>query len=158
MRRLTGWGKPGIVAVLWLFFGISFALRLVSLALSRQFYALQSMACCAVLAAVLYFRQTGCPDYCWFGAFWVSFLLGYGLWLLDVQHLACDPTNHWISGHALWHWFDALALYCAYRFCTRFPQLRQAFRQAGFGQLDFQAFPSPYNYFNGWGHVVVARP
>ena len=37
-------------------------------------------------------------------------------------------------------------------------ELRRAFRQAGFGQLDFQAFPSPYNYLNWWGHVVVARP
>lgn len=37
-------------------------------------------------------------------------------------------------------------------------ELRQAFEEAGFGQLDFQAFPSPYNYLNWWGHVVVARP
>ena len=36
-------------------------------------------------------------------------------------------------------------------------ELRQAFKEAGFGQLDFQAFPSPYNYLNWWGHVVVAR-
>ena len=124
MRRLTGWGKSGIVAVYWLFFGVSFALLLVDPDLSRRFYALQSFACCVVLEAVLYFRQSGRPDYRWFGAFWVSFLLGYGLWLLDVKHLVCDPTNHWVSGHALWHWFDALALYCVYRFYTQFPQLR----------------------------------
>ena len=41
----------------------------------------------------------------------------------------CNPSNHWISGHALWHWFDALALYCVYRFYTQFPQLQ--FRAAG---------------------------
>lgn len=37
-------------------------------------------------------------------------------------------------------------------------ELRQAFRQAGFGQLDFQSFPGFYGYLNAWGHVVVARP
>ncbi|MBC6609176.1 class I SAM-dependent methyltransferase [Hymenobacter sp. BT188] len=36
-------------------------------------------------------------------------------------------------------------------------ELHQAFRQAGFRQLDFQAFPRPYRYLNWWGHVVVAR-
>ncbi|WP_262490458.1 hypothetical protein [Hymenobacter psychrophilus] len=29
-----------------------------------------------------------------------------------------------MSGHALWHWFDALALYCVYRFYTGIPLLR----------------------------------
>ena len=99
MRRLTGWGKPGIVAVYSLFFGDSFALLLVSPALSRQFYALQSVACCVVLEAVLYFRQTGRPDYRWFGALWVSFLIGYGLWLLDVQPL--QPLDFWSRALAL---------------------------------------------------------
>lgn len=102
-------------------------LHLVLLAnpdLSRKFYALQSFACCVVVEGILFFTQKGQPDYRWFGAFWLSFLLGYGLWLLDVQHLACDPANHWVSGHALWHWLDALALYCVYRFYTQFQLLR----------------------------------
>ena len=126
MRRLTGWGKAGIAAVYGLFFGTFFALLLMSpVVLSRQFYALQSVACCVVLETILCFWQAKRPDYRWFGAFWISFLLGYGLWLLDVKYLVCDPTIHRISGHALWHWFDALALYCVYRwFYTQFSQLR----------------------------------
>ena len=124
VRRLTQWRKGRIVGVYLLFFGVSFALLLLDPDLSRKFYALQSFACCVVLEAILFFTQKGRPDYRWFGAFWGSFLLGYGLWLLDVQHLVCDPTNHWISGHALWHWLDALALYCVYRFYTQFRLLR----------------------------------
>ena len=124
VRRLTQWSKGRIVAVYLLFFGVSFALLLVDSDLSRKFYALQSFACCVVLETVLFFTQKVRPDYRWFGSFWVSFLLGYGLWLLDVKHLVCDPDNHWISGHALWHWLDALALYCVYRFYTQFQLLR----------------------------------
>ena len=123
-RRLTKWGKWPIVAVYAAFFGVSFALLIADPTLSRKFYALQSFACCVVLEAVLFFTQKVRPDYRWFGAFWGSFLLGYGAWLLDVKHLVCDPSNHWISGHAIWHWLDALALYCVYRFYTQMELLR----------------------------------
>jgi ubiquinone/menaquinone biosynthesis C-methylase UbiE len=37
-------------------------------------------------------------------------------------------------------------------------ELRAAFADAGFSQVDFQSFPSFYGYLNAWGHVVVARP
>ena len=37
-------------------------------------------------------------------------------------------------------------------------ELRAAFAEAGFSQVDFQAFPGPYGYLNAWGHIVVARP
>lgn len=124
MRRITQWNKGRIVAVYLLFFGVSFVLLLVDPDFSRNFYALQSFACCIVLETILFFTQSVQPNYRWFGAFWLSFLLGYGLWLLDVKHLVCDPGNHWISGHALWHWLDALALYCVYRFYTQFQLLR----------------------------------
>ena len=124
VRRFSRWGKARIVGVYLLFFGVSFVLLVLDPDLSRKFYALQSFACCVVLEGILFFTQKVRPDYRWFGAFWLSFLLGYVLWLLDVKHLVCDPTNHWISGHALWHWFEALALYCVYRFYTQFQLLR----------------------------------
>ena len=37
-------------------------------------------------------------------------------------------------------------------------ELRAAFAEAGFSQVDFQAFPGPSGYLNAWGHIVVARP
>lgn len=47
-----------------------------------------------MVEAILLFTQEVRPDYRWFGAFWASFLLGYGLWLLDVKHLVCAPSTH----------------------------------------------------------------
>ena len=37
-------------------------------------------------------------------------------------------------------------------------ELRAAFAEAGFSQVDFQAFPGASGYLNAWGHIVVAKP
>ena len=31
------------------------------------------------------------------------FLAGFGFWLADKTRLACDPDNHLLNGHAVWH-------------------------------------------------------
>lgn len=31
------------------------------------------------------------------------FLAGFGFWLADKTRLVCDPDNHLVNGHALWH-------------------------------------------------------
>ncbi len=36
--------------------------------------------------------------------------------LSDVTRVWCDPKNHWLQGHALWHVFTAAALYALYRY------------------------------------------
>lgn len=41
--------------------------------------------------------------------------------LLDVTRTACDPTNHWLQGHALWHVLSALSLAAFFRFYAALP-------------------------------------
>jgi hypothetical protein len=41
--------------------------------------------------------------------------------LADVTRTWCDPTNHWLQGHALWHLLSAGALYALYRFYAGLP-------------------------------------
>ena len=44
--------------------------------------------------------------------------------LADVSRALCDPDNHFVQGHAVWHMVSALALYCSvqhYRL-LRYPQ------------------------------------
>ena len=36
--------------------------------------------------------------------------------LLDVTRVWCDPANHWLQGHALWHLLSAASLYALFRF------------------------------------------
>ena len=35
---------------------------------------------------------------------------------LDVTRTWCDPSNHWLQGHALWHLLTAASLYALFRF------------------------------------------
>ena len=37
---------------------------------------------------------------------------------------ACNPGNHWISGHGIWHLLNALALFLVYLFYRQFDVLR----------------------------------
>jgi prolipoprotein diacylglyceryltransferase len=37
-----------------------------------------------------------------------SFIVGFVIWILDIQKIVCDPTSH-IQGHAIWHGFVALS-------------------------------------------------
>lgn len=35
---------------------------------------------------------------------------------LDVTRAWCDPSDHWLQGHALWHLLSAASLYALFRF------------------------------------------
>lgn len=36
--------------------------------------------------------------------------------LADVTRAFCDPANHWLQGHAIWHVLPAASLYAMFRF------------------------------------------
>lgn len=41
----------------------------------------------------------------------LALFTGFIFLILDVTKLWCDPDNHFISGHAFWHYFAAVAIY-----------------------------------------------
>ena len=41
--------------------------------------------------------------------------------LADLTRTWCEPTNHWLQGHALWHVLSAGALYLLFRFYRQLP-------------------------------------
>jgi hypothetical protein len=45
-------------------------------------------------------------------------VLGVGLviWVLDLRGPLCDPDNHFVTGHAVWHALTALSLLCFFNF------------------------------------------
>ena len=45
-----------------------------------------------------------------------AFAVGWGFWWLDVTRVWCDPNNHLLQGHALWHLANAAAFLFVYRF------------------------------------------
>ena len=44
------------------------------------------------------------------------FLLGFSLWVLDIRGILCDPNNHILSAHGVWHILCAIAVYQLYYF------------------------------------------
>jgi hypothetical protein len=59
---------------------------------------------------------TDAPDY---RPFWLALglLAAAALFsLADVTRTFCDPTNHWLQGHAIWHVLSAASLYAMFRF------------------------------------------
>jgi hypothetical protein len=45
-----------------------------------------------------------------------TFLIAFIVWIGDVKGWWCDPTNHYLQGHAIWHLLNALAITFLYRF------------------------------------------
>ncbi|MGH0029230.1 MAG: ceramidase domain-containing protein [Myxococcota bacterium] len=41
---------------------------------------------------------------------------------LDVSRVWCDPTNHWVQGHAAWHLLSAASLLALYHFYASLPE------------------------------------
>ena len=53
--------------------------------------------------------------------FTIIFLLIAGAMLfIDLNRIICDPTNHYVQGHALWHVFNSFALWFLYKFYEQF--------------------------------------
>lgn len=55
------------------------------------------------------------------------FVAGFGFWLADKTRLVCDPDNHVLNGHAVWHLATSacLALFFEYEAARREPLQRQ---------------------------------
>ena len=38
------------------------------------------------------------------------FLVSFAIWLTDITGLVCNPDNHFITGHAIWHVLNAISV------------------------------------------------
>jgi len=53
------------------------------------------------------------------GSFWIALALlaaAAAFSLADLTRAFCDPSNHWVQGHAIWHLLSAASLYAMFRF------------------------------------------
>lgn len=69
--------------------------------------------------AVLFRRETG-TDYAFFVRGLATFAAAFAAWILDVREIVCDPRNHFLQGHALWHVLNSLCYWFLYRFYLQF--------------------------------------
>ncbi len=81
-------------------------------------FALQITA--ALTFEVLMHLRDDAVDFKYVGRFVGAFTLAFIIWNLDVHHIVCDPGNHILSGHAVWHLLNALAIWWIYKFYAQF--------------------------------------
>ncbi len=96
-------------------------------AYASSIYVFEGLFCCGLVEMLLFVRQRrigASVHYNWLIGYWIVFLVAYSFWWLDKTRVLCNPGNHWISGHGLWHLLDALALYFVYLFYRQFEELR----------------------------------
>ncbi|MGE4609617.1 MAG: ceramidase domain-containing protein [Myxococcota bacterium] len=56
------------------------------------------------------------PDYRWYRVALALISAAAVFSALDVSRTFCDPNNHWIQGHAIWHVLSAAALFALFQF------------------------------------------
>lgn len=79
---------------------------------------------CYLIEARLFFLTGKNTNYRLLGVSWLFMFAAMFFWWLDLSGRWCNPGNHIISGHALWHLLSALALIPLYFYYTQFERLR----------------------------------
>jgi hypothetical protein len=64
-----------------------------------------------ITEVVAFFKKLGASNYKNFALALFFLVLGASSSALDLKRVQCDPTNHWIQGHAMWHIFTAIMMY-----------------------------------------------
>jgi hypothetical protein len=68
----------------------------------------------------LRFGRSVRADYRWFLRALAALAIALGFSISDITGAWCEPSNHWIQPHALWHVFSALSLLFSYPFYRQF--------------------------------------
>ena len=71
---------------------------------------------CLLVTEFLYYKQNklSLSDYKRYGLAILLMACAQTFSLLDVSGVMCEPHNHFIQGHALWHFFGSIGLFVAY--------------------------------------------
>lgn len=78
-----------------------------------------------ILGQELVIRRRARPGATPYGLFFLALALlaaAGAFSLADVTRVWCDPRNHWLQGHALWHLLSAASLYTLFCFYRRLPK------------------------------------
>ena len=111
VRTQTAWYAGGVAAF-----------TAVMLAMAHLHLPYQSLV--LVLAAVIGAQEARLagthPDRRELRRAWALFAAAFTCSALDLTRCWCDPSNHWLQGHAVWHVLSALGLHRGFRYYLQF--------------------------------------
>jgi len=110
-RRL-GWPRRGLEL---LYLGACVAATLALWPLDASGFPIQwtvAITGAVILAAELAARsrEKSPPPMTLFWTALATLVVGELFSLSDLKRVWCDPKNHWLQGHAVWHWFGGAAM------------------------------------------------
>lgn len=119
LSRLYQWSPKKVALSASVLFAIS-VIGLVQLrTVGAVFFGIQIWAA-LIVEFILRKRSATRPVYISLGISLVLFTVAWGIWNLDTHRIVCDPTNHIINGHAIWHILTAIAIFYIFKFYTQF--------------------------------------
>ncbi len=89
---------------------------------NRYLYGL-GMPCCLIELRLI-FRDYKWIDYRPYLWGWALVGIATLFWWLDVTKQFCNPDNHFISGHGIWHVLTAISFIPLYNFYSQFSDLK----------------------------------
>lgn len=73
-----------------------------------------------LLEAYLHMFQGERAKYKYIWLLVLFFSAAYAVWWADISGVFCDPDNHFIQGHAIWHLLNSFCFYFLYRYYCQF--------------------------------------
>jgi len=119
IRRWLRWGPGALSAFFWAMVAISGVVVQLFPDAGVPLFALEVTAAITI-ELILHIRDFGTVDYRFLYGFVGAFAVSFTIWILDVQGIVCDPDNHIISGHAVWHVLNSLTILFLYKFHAQF--------------------------------------
>lgn len=122
LRRLGALSSGAVLPLYLGLVGASIALMFVFPALGLPTQAIFAAQIFAVLGTELRLLRSGGveTDYAFLVGAAAVFTASFALWILDQRRILCDPSNHIIQGHAVWHVGCAVCLILLQRFYRQF--------------------------------------
>lgn len=86
--------------------------------LGTPFFALIAMIT-FYLETVVWRKERAIRGKLYFGIFAALILSALGIWCLDVTRAVCEPDNHFLQGHAIWHSLSGGAFFFLYLYLSK---------------------------------------
>lgn len=119
LSRLYKWSPRKMTLAATTLFVFSVAGLVAFRTVGAPFFGAQIVA--TLILELILIRQGGTRPL--YRSLWTAlglFLGAWGIWNLDTHKIVCDPQNHFINGHAIWHITTGIAIYFIFKFYAQF--------------------------------------
>ena len=121
VKRQFKWGNGALFVLYFLVTGLSMLLLWNIRKIGIPLFALH-VTIAGTLEFWMFFKRQVPTNYSYMLKLIAAFVVAFTAWNLDISGILCDPTNHFITGHAVWHVSNSLCLYFFYKFNLQFEE------------------------------------